>query len=85
MDSSIAQRREEILAKKAKLAELKKQRELRKAEHSQRQSLTGSPAREVRDDRLQSTLQSTLPCPPPLTIPLPDPLAHPAPDRRADP
>ncbi|KAF1969143.1 WD40 repeat-like protein [Bimuria novae-zelandiae CBS 107.79] len=47
MDSSIVQRREEILAKKAKLAELKKQRELRKAESSQRQSLTGSPAREI--------------------------------------
>jgi dynein intermediate chain len=44
---SIAQRREEILAKKAKLAELKKQRELRRAEGSQRQSLSGSPAKEV--------------------------------------
>ncbi|KAJ4345377.1 uncharacterized protein N0V89_011507 [Didymosphaeria variabile] len=44
---SIAQRREEILAKKAKLAELKKQRELRRAEGSQRQSLSGSPAREI--------------------------------------
>lgn len=43
----MAQRREEILAKKAKLAELKKQRELRKAESSQRQSMSGSPAREV--------------------------------------
>lgn len=45
---SIAQRREEILAKKAKLAELKKQRELRRAEGSNRQSLSGSPAKEVR-------------------------------------
>ena len=38
--SSIQQRKEEILAKKAKLAELKKQRELRQREFtSHRQSL----------------------------------------------
>ena len=42
------QRREEILAKKAKLAELKRQRELRKQESASRQSLTGSPLGEVR-------------------------------------
>lgn len=41
------QRRDEILAKKAKLAELKRQRELRKAETASRQSLTGSPLGEV--------------------------------------
>lgn len=41
------QRRDEILAKKAKLAELKRQRELRKAESASRQSTTGSPLGEV--------------------------------------
>ena len=41
------QRRDEILAKKAKLAELKKQRQLRREEASQRQSLSGSPVPEV--------------------------------------
>jgi dynein intermediate chain len=41
------QRRDEILAKKAKLAELKRQRELRKAESASRQSMTGSPLGEV--------------------------------------
>ena len=41
------QRRDEILAKKAKLAELKRQRELRKAESASRQSATGSPLGEV--------------------------------------
>jgi hypothetical protein len=42
------QRRDEILAKKAKLAELKRQRELRKQETASRQSLSGSPLAEVR-------------------------------------
>ena len=42
------QRRDEILAKKAKLAELKRQRELRKQESASRQSLSGSPLGEVR-------------------------------------
>lgn len=42
------QRRDEILAKKAKLAELKRQRELRKQEMTNRQSLSGSPLSEVR-------------------------------------
>jgi dynein intermediate chain len=42
------QRRDEILAKKAKLAELKRQRELRKQESANRQSLSGSPLGEVR-------------------------------------
>lgn len=46
--STIQQRREEILAKKAKLAELKRQRELRKQDSASRQSLTGSPLAEVR-------------------------------------
>lgn len=41
--SSIQQRKEEILAKKAKLAELKKQRELRAKEfNTNRQSLDAS-------------------------------------------
>ncbi len=43
MESTMQQRREEILAKKAKLAELKRQRELRKQESASRQSLSGSP------------------------------------------
>lgn len=38
------QRREEILAKKAKLAELKEQRAQRKKAQEQRQSMSGSPA-----------------------------------------
>jgi hypothetical protein len=42
------QRRDEILAKKAKLAELKRQRELRKQDSANRQSLSGSPLSEVR-------------------------------------
>jgi len=41
------QRRDEILQKKAKLAELKRQRELRKQETVNRQSLS-SPLGEVR-------------------------------------
>lgn len=41
------QRRDEILAKKAKLAELKRQRELRKQESASRQSLSGSPLGEI--------------------------------------
>lgn len=47
MESTMQQRRDEILAKKAKLAELKRQRELRKAESASRQSMTGSPLGEV--------------------------------------
>ncbi|EMD85147.1 hypothetical protein COCC4DRAFT_85245 [Bipolaris maydis ATCC 48331] len=47
MESTMQQRRDEILAKKAKLAELKRQRELRKAESASRQSTTGSPLGEV--------------------------------------
>ncbi|KAL5116266.1 hypothetical protein ACEQ8H_005824 [Pleosporales sp. CAS-2024a] len=46
-ESSMQQRRDEILAKKAKLAELKRQRELRKQEASSRQSLSGSPLGEI--------------------------------------
>ena len=42
------QRRDEILAKKAKLAELKRQRELRTKELSSRQSIGNSS--DVRDD-----------------------------------
>jgi dynein intermediate chain len=41
---SIQQRRDEILAKKQKLAELKRQRELRHKETQNRQSMSGSPA-----------------------------------------
>jgi hypothetical protein len=41
------QRRDEILAKKAKLAELKRQRELRREQSANRQSLNGSPLAEV--------------------------------------
>jgi hypothetical protein len=48
MESTMQQRRDEILAKKAKLAELKRQRELRKQESASRQSLSGSPLAEVR-------------------------------------
>ena len=49
MDSSFAQRRQEIEAKKAKLAELKRQRELRREQAgSGRQSSTASPLGEVR-------------------------------------
>ncbi|KAH7076795.1 WD40-repeat-containing domain protein [Paraphoma chrysanthemicola] len=47
MESTIQQRRDEILAKKAKLAELKRQRELRKQETANRQSLSGSPLGEI--------------------------------------
>jgi DNA-binding helix-hairpin-helix protein with protein kinase domain len=47
-ESTMQQRRDEILAKKAKLAELKRQRELRKQETASRQSLSGSPLAEVR-------------------------------------
>ncbi|KAH8732869.1 WD40-repeat-containing domain protein [Phaeosphaeriaceae sp. PMI808] len=47
MESTMQQRREEILAKKAKLAELKRQRELRKQESSSRQSPSGSPLGEI--------------------------------------
>jgi dynein intermediate chain len=47
MDSTVQQRRDEILAKKAKLAELKRQRELRKAETANRQSHSASPLGEV--------------------------------------
>jgi len=47
--SSIQQRKEEILAKKAKLAELKKQRELRQREFtSHRQSLDAGEVNESR-------------------------------------
>lgn len=52
------QRRDEILAKKAKLAELKRQRELRKQDTASRQSLSGSPLAEVRPAS-QSTQTST--------------------------
>jgi hypothetical protein len=48
MESTMQQRRDEILAKKAKLAELKRQRELRKEQSANRQSLNGSPLAEVR-------------------------------------
>jgi dynein intermediate chain len=48
MESTAAQRRDEILAKKAKLAELKRQRELRKQDTATRQSMSGSPSNEVR-------------------------------------
>lgn len=48
MESTMEQRRQEILAKKAKLAELKRQRELRRQESSSRQSLNASPLGEVR-------------------------------------
>jgi hypothetical protein len=48
MESSLEQRRAEILAKKAKLAELKKQRELRREQGLGRQSMTASPLGEVR-------------------------------------
>jgi len=41
------QRRDEILAKKAKLAELKRQRELRRQESASRQSMNASPSGEV--------------------------------------
>ncbi|KAJ4992089.1 Cytoplasmic dynein 1 intermediate chain 2 [Stagonosporopsis vannaccii] len=48
MESSMEQRRQEILAKKAKLAELKRQRELRREQAgSSRQSATASPLGEV--------------------------------------
>lgn len=48
MESSFEQRRQEILAKKAKLAELKRQRELRREQAgSSRQSTTASPLGEV--------------------------------------
>lgn len=47
MESSFEQRRQEILAKKAKLAELKRQRELRREQGSSRQSMTASPLGEV--------------------------------------
>ncbi|KAF2281356.1 WD40 repeat-like protein [Westerdykella ornata] len=43
MDAAMERRREEIVAKKAKLAELKRQRELRKEAASNRTSLTASP------------------------------------------
>jgi dynein intermediate chain len=49
------QRRDEILAKKAKLAELKRQREIRKADTANRQSHSSSPLGEVR--RPSETLQ----------------------------
>lgn len=39
------QRRDEILAKKAKLAELKRQRELRQSQGSARTSISGSDVR----------------------------------------
>ncbi|KAK1911899.1 hypothetical protein P3342_010983 [Pyrenophora teres f. teres] len=55
------QRREEILAKKAKLAELKRQRELRRAESASRQSMTGSPLGEVGTRTLVVTKQATNP------------------------
>lgn len=49
MESSFEQRRAEIQAKKAKLAELKRQRELRREQAgSSRQSATASPLGEVR-------------------------------------
>ena len=51
------QRREEILAKKAKLAELKKQRELRKEQNAARQSM-GSPSTEARFHPEMPHLQS---------------------------
>jgi len=43
MESTMQQRKDEILAKKAKLAELKRQRELRKELQAGRSSLGGSP------------------------------------------
>lgn len=48
MSSSLQARKEEILAKKAKLAELKRQRELRQKEFSSHRSSTGDAASEVR-------------------------------------
>jgi hypothetical protein len=68
------QRRDEILAKKAKLAELKRQRELRKQDSASRQSLSGSPLAEVRRPGC------TTPRPHMLT-PHADTLAHAAPER----
>jgi dynein intermediate chain len=54
MDSTMQQRRDEILQKKAKLAELKRQREIRKQETANRQSLGGSSSLgEVRDIHLK--------------------------------
>ncbi|CBX95715.1 similar to cytoplasmic dynein 1 intermediate chain 2 [Plenodomus lingam JN3] len=47
MESTVQQRRDEILAKKAKLAELKRQRELRRQEQANRQSYNGSPSGEA--------------------------------------
>jgi dynein intermediate chain len=48
MESTMQQRRDEILAKKAKLAELKRQREIRKADTANRQA-----HRERYEDRLR--------------------------------
>jgi hypothetical protein len=76
MESTMQQRRDEILAKKAKLAELKRQRELRKQDSASRQSLSGSPLAEVR------LLCCTTPRPDTLTTHA-DTLAHTAPERRS--
>jgi dynein intermediate chain len=46
--SSVQQRKAEILAKRAKLAELRRQRELRQKEFSQSRASTGGEASEVR-------------------------------------
>jgi hypothetical protein len=43
MESTMQQRKDEILAKKAKLAELKRQRELRRETMAGRASMGGSP------------------------------------------
>lgn len=67
MDSTMQQRRDEILQKKAKLAELKRQRELRKQETANRQSLNGSPLHDVRSSRLNAHVQAPLTTPDPLT------------------
>ena len=61
------QRREEILAKKVKLAELKRQRELRRAESASRQSMTGSPLGEVGTRTLGVTKQRLTRMPGPFT------------------
>lgn len=45
--SSVQARKDEILAKKARLAELKRQRELRQKEFSNRQSIGGADSSEV--------------------------------------
>jgi len=53
------QRRDEILAKKAKLAELKRQRELRRQESASRQSMNASPSGEASPPPYPTRLTST--------------------------